>query len=84
MSYLVHWDEPALDTAAKFLVDDPDGLRRVFEATDLLASDPRPPGTVELGSRDLRRMRVGQYRVMYEIIESTVTVMVLHLGRKKG
>ncbi|MDQ0950320.1 mRNA interferase RelE/StbE [Streptomyces phaeochromogenes] len=82
MNYTVLWDEPALDTAAKFLTEDPDGLRRVFAATDLLASDPRPPETAEYGSRNLRRMRVGPYRVMYEITESTVTIMVVHLGRK--
>ncbi|GAA3810621.1 type II toxin-antitoxin system RelE/ParE family toxin [Streptomyces phyllanthi] len=82
MIYTVLWDEPALDVAAKFLVDDPDGLRQVFAATDLLASDPRPPGTAEYGSRNLRRLRVGRYRVMYEIKDGTVTVMVLHLGRK--
>ncbi|MEV7277991.1 type II toxin-antitoxin system RelE/ParE family toxin [Streptomyces sp. NPDC093111] len=81
MTYTVLWDEPALDVAAKFLVDDPDGLRQVFEATDLLADDPRPAGTSEYGSRNLRRMHVGRYRVMYEITEATITVMVLHLGR---
>ncbi|MFF4752619.1 type II toxin-antitoxin system RelE family toxin [Streptomyces sp. NPDC002514] len=82
MNYTVLWDEPALDTAAKYLAEDPDGLRQVFAATDRLASDPRPSETAEYGSRNLRRMRVGQYRVMYEITESTVTVLVIHLGRR--
>ncbi|MER6088433.1 type II toxin-antitoxin system RelE family toxin [Streptomyces bluensis] len=82
MIYTVLWEEEALDVAAKFLTEDPDGLRQVFAETDLLASDPRPTGTTEYGSRNLRRLRVGRYRVMYEIKEGTVTVMVLHLGRK--
>jgi mRNA interferase RelE/StbE len=82
LNYTVLWDEPALDVAAKFLAEDPDGLRQVFDATDRLASDPRPPETAEYGSRNLRHMRVGRYRVIYEITDSTVTVMVLHLGRR--
>jgi mRNA interferase RelE/StbE len=81
LSYQVLWEEPALDVAARFLRDDPDGLRQVFKATDLLAADPRPEGTTEYGSADLRRMHVGRYRIMYEITEGTVTVMVVHLGR---
>ncbi|MGW0995509.1 type II toxin-antitoxin system RelE family toxin [Streptomyces sp. NPDC002523] len=83
MSYRVVWEEEALSTAAEFLAegDDPDGLREVFAAADRLSSDPRPVGTFEYGSRDIRRMRVGRYRVLYET-ENTVTVMVLHLGRR--
>ncbi|MFF1713932.1 type II toxin-antitoxin system RelE/ParE family toxin [Streptomyces sp. NPDC058268] len=81
------WDKPALNAAARFLKDDPDGLRQVLEATDLLADDPRPEGSVEYGSPDLRRMHVGRYRIMYEITEATVTkektvtIVIIHLGR---
>ncbi|GGV38569.1 type II toxin-antitoxin system RelE family toxin [Streptomyces spectabilis] len=81
MSYQVLWEEPALDVAARFMADDPDGVQQVFAATDLLSLDPQPAGTAEYGSPHLRRMHVGRYRVLYEITESTVTVMVLHLGR---
>ncbi|MCX3063883.1 type II toxin-antitoxin system RelE family toxin [Streptomyces beihaiensis] len=81
MTHQVIWDDPALETAGRFMKDDPDGLGQVFDATDLLADNPRPAGTLEYGSPDLRRTHVGRYRIMYEITESTVTVMVLHLGR---
>ncbi|MFF2404453.1 type II toxin-antitoxin system RelE family toxin [Streptomyces goshikiensis] len=30
---------------------------------------------------DLRRMHVGRYRVMYEITEATITIVVIHIGR---
>ncbi|MER6526688.1 type II toxin-antitoxin system RelE/ParE family toxin [Streptomyces sp. NPDC001508] len=56
----------------------------MFAATDRLASEPRPPGATAYGSRDLRRMRVGRYRIPYEITERTVTVTVLHFGRSAG
>ncbi|MFF0293550.1 type II toxin-antitoxin system RelE/ParE family toxin [Kitasatospora sp. NPDC004615] len=81
MSYAIIWDEPAINAAARFLKDDPDGLRQVMDAVDLLADSPRPSGSAEYGSADLRRMHVGRYRVLYEITESVVTVVVIHLGR---
>lgn len=87
MSHTVIWDEPALNAAARFLKDDPDGLRQVLDATDLLVDDPRPEGSAAYGSPDLRRMHVGRYRIMYEITEDTVTkektvtIVIIHLGR---
>ncbi|MGF1426254.1 type II toxin-antitoxin system RelE family toxin [Kitasatospora sp. LaBMicrA B282] len=81
MSFTIIWDEPAIDAAARFLKDDPEGLRQVMDAVDLLADSPRPAGTAEYGSADLRRMHVGRYRVLYEITETTVTIVVIHLGR---
>ena len=81
MTYTVTWDTLAIDAAARFLKDDADGLRQLMHAIDLLAEQPRPPGTTEYGSPDLRRMHVGRYRVMYEITEATVTIIVVHIGR---
>ncbi|WP_406164448.1 type II toxin-antitoxin system RelE/ParE family toxin [Streptomyces sp. NBC_00996] len=60
MTYKIIWDEPAIDTAARFLKDDPDGLRQLMDAVDLLTDDPRPGGSTAYGSPDLRRMHVGR------------------------
>ncbi|MEV0553099.1 MULTISPECIES: type II toxin-antitoxin system RelE/ParE family toxin [unclassified Streptomyces] len=81
MTFQIIWQERATDTATRFLKDDPDGLRQVFASVDLLVDDPRPAGTTALGSPDLRRMHVGLYRIMYEIDEGTVTIVLLHIGR---
>ncbi|MGW3564520.1 type II toxin-antitoxin system RelE family toxin [Streptomyces sp. NPDC000941] len=81
MSYQIIWREQALNTAARFLKDDPEGLRQVFASVDLLAEEPRPPGTATYGSPDLRRLHVGFYRIMYEVTDSTVTIVIMHLGR---
>ena len=81
MSYAITWDEPAINAAARFLKDDPDGLRQLLDAIDLLAGEPRPIGAAEYGSPDLRRMHVGRYRVLYEIEDTTVTIVVIHVGR---
>ncbi|MFF1560707.1 type II toxin-antitoxin system RelE/ParE family toxin [Streptomyces sp. NPDC058279] len=81
MTYSIVWDEGAIDAAARFLKDDADGLRQLMDAVDLLGDRPRPEGSAEYGSPDLRRMHVGRYRVLYEISETTITIVVVHIGR---
>lgn len=81
MTYEVTWSERALNQAAGFLEDDPDGLAQLFHTLDLLAHDPRPPGTTEYGTPDRRRLRSGRYRVLYDVDDTTVTVVVIHAGR---
>jgi mRNA interferase RelE/StbE len=81
LTYQIVWDEAAIDAAARFLKDDPEGLRQLMDAVDLLADQPRPPGTIAYGSPDLRRMHVGRYRVLYEVTAATVTIVVVHIGR---
>ena len=66
MSLRVVYDEIALNHAAGFL-DDREGMSSVMDAVDRLVDDPRPAESFPYGSPDLRRLRVGQYRIMYEI-----------------
>ncbi|WP_433023223.1 type II toxin-antitoxin system RelE/ParE family toxin [Kribbella sp. CA-294648] len=46
-----------------------------------MADDPRPEGTAEYGTPDRRRLRSGRYRVLYDVNDNTVTVVVIHAGR---
>ena len=78
MSLRVDYDERAISQAAGFL-DDPPGIGEVLDAIDRLADDPRPAGSFPYGSPDLRRLRVGRYRVLYEITEDAVTIR--HIAR---
>ena len=78
MSLRVDYDERAIDQAAAFL-DDPPGIRAVLGAIDLLADDPRPAGSFPYGSPDLRRLRVGRYRILYEITDNAVAIR--HIAR---
>jgi mRNA interferase RelE/StbE len=49
-----------------------------------LADDPRPHGSEKLkGSRDQYRLRVGTYRVIYEIRDDRLIVLVLRIGHRK-
>lgn len=81
MSHEIIWDEAALDMAARFLKDDPEGLRQLIASIDLLADSPRPEGSTPYGSPNLRRIHSGRYRALYEISDATVTIIVIHIGR---
>jgi len=74
----VVWSERALNSAAGFLGDDSQGLRQLLDAVDRLADDAQPADSVEYGSPALRRLRVGRYRILYEIND---VITVIHLGR---
>ena len=79
MSRQVIWEAQAIDQAAGFLHDDPDGVREMLDAVAGLVDDPRPAGSFPYGSPDRRRLSIGRYRVMYDITAETVSVW--HLGR---
>jgi mRNA interferase RelE/StbE len=64
----------ALNQAAGFLSDDPDGLRSVLQAIDDLVIGPRPAESFPFGSPDVRRLRVGRYRVLYRIHDDVISV----------
>lgn len=81
MSYSVVWSVRATSLATRYLEDDPAGLAQVLDATDLLAEDPRPVGAFPYGSEDLLRIRVGRYRILYQISSASKTITVLHAGR---
>ena len=78
MSLRIDYDERAIDQAAAFL-DDLHGIRAVLDAIDRLADDPRPAESFPYGSPDLRRLRVGRYRVLYEITQDAVAIR--HIAR---
>lgn len=80
MTYEVFWAVPAIDQAAGYLADDGPGLESVLDAVDELALDPRPEASTRV-TGGLRRLRVGTYRVVYDIDDERLLVTVVHLGR---
>jgi mRNA interferase RelE/StbE len=49
-----------------------------------LSTNPRPRGIRKLsGYDDVYRLRVGRYRVLYEIADQRLVVLVLKLGHRK-
>ena len=57
---------------------------RLQPQIEALAVEPRPPGVRKLaGSRDRWRIRVGDFRVIYEIHDDVLLVLVLTIGHRK-
>ncbi len=60
-----------------------DTYPRVRDAIGGLAQEPRPPGCLKLTGRDGWRIRIGNYRVIYEIDDGGRVVTVLHVGHRR-
>ena len=58
-------------------------FERVCDAIRSLAVNPRPPGCRKLVGREGWRIRVGDYRVIYQIDDPARTVLVLHVGHRR-
>ena len=56
---------------------------RVKAALFALRDEPRPGGCKKLSGREGWRVRVGRYRVIYEIDDEVKRVTVLHVGHRK-
>jgi mRNA interferase RelE/StbE len=61
----------------------PGDYERVVEAIRDLANNPRPAGCRKLTGREGWRVRVGDFRVLYEIDDRQRTVTVLHVGNRR-
>lgn len=58
--------------------------RRVQAAIEILADEPRPPGAVKLsGGEGEWRVRTGDYRVIYEIDDGVLLVLVIAVGHRR-
>ena len=74
----------ATSAAKEFRSLSPQLKRRVSSAIDALAQDPRPPGVRKLvGHERLYRIRVGQYRVVYEIDDEGRFIRVTRIRHRR-
>ncbi len=62
----------------------PDVRRRIQAVLELLAENPRPPAPTPLvGGAGEWRVRTGDYRVIYEIHEGRLLLLVLRMGHRR-
>ncbi len=59
------------------------GLPHIRDAIRALGTDPRPSGCRKLAGREGWRIRIGDYRVIYEIDDSEHSVTILHIGHRR-
>ena len=63
---------------------DPQVRRRIQAAIELLAAEPRPPAATRLvGGGGEWRVRTGDYRIVYEIEDKRLLVLVLSVGHRR-
>jgi len=56
---------------------------RVIQAIRELENNPRPIGTKKLTGRNAWRIRIGDYRVIYEIHDDRLIVIVVTIGHRR-
>ena len=59
-------------------------VRRILSRIDALALDPRPQGCQKLTGQERYRVRVGRYRIVYEIRDEVLLVIVVAVAHRKG
>lgn len=56
---------------------------RIRNAIRDLSNDPRPRGCLKLKQREGWRIRIGNYRIIYEINNNKQVVTILHIGHRR-
>lgn len=59
-------------------------VRRILSRIDALALEPRPQGCQKLTGQERYRVRVGRYRIVYEIRDELLLVIVVAVAYRKG
>lgn len=63
---------------------DPVIRRRIAKAIDALSSDPEPAGCKPLrGTTDVLRIRVGAYRILYQLTRADQVLQVIDIDHRK-
>jgi mRNA interferase RelE/StbE len=57
---------------------------RLAAAIELLRDNPRPPKAKKLTNEDLWRVRVGDYRIIYQIEDEILTIHIIKIGLRNN
>jgi mRNA interferase RelE/StbE len=61
----------------------PPDYGKIVAALKDLATDPRPHGYKKLKGRPGYRIRVGDYRIIYQVKDNILTVFILIIGHRR-
>jgi len=56
---------------------------RIIRKIQLLADDPRPHGCRKLSGEEKYRIRVGPYRILYQIEDEKLVIYVVKVGHRR-
>jgi mRNA interferase RelE/StbE len=81
MSYTIQFKNSALKTLYKLPKDT---AYKIALEIDGLSREPRPHGCKKLQGQDnLYRIRIGNYRVVYQVFDRVLVVLVVLVGDRK-
>ena len=58
-------------------------VARILKRIEALSVEPRPPGVEKLSGQEKYRIRQGVYRILYEIRDNELIVMVIKVGHRR-
>ena len=58
-------------------------VKRIMQRIRALVLDPRPSGCEKLSGQERYRIRQGAYRIIYEIVDATLLVLVVKVGHRR-
>lgn len=59
-------------------------IKRILNRIDELAENPRAPGCIKLSGHELYRARQGNYRIVYEIRDGELVVVVIKVAHRSS
>jgi len=61
----------------------PADVRRILDRIEALRDDPRGPGCEKLSVQERYRVRQGNYRILYCVLDAEVVVEVVKVGHRR-
>lgn len=81
MKYAIEFTDPA---SKNFLKLPKSEARKISKKIDALSTNPTPNGYKKIqGEENLFRIRSGDYRILYQIFENRVVILVVRIGHRK-
>lgn len=60
-------------------------IPKILKLVEGLATNPFPPGIRKIsGSRHTYRIKVGDYRILYNILSSALVIEIIRIGHRKN
>lgn len=76
------WEAQWFEAFRELALQDLGTARQIRQQVNALARDPEPSNSVRWGTSSFFRLRVGEWRVLYQVDEDTVRIW--SLGRSPG
>ena len=79
--YKIEWKKSAYKELKNIHQQD---IRKIIASVEKLSSNPYPPGAKKLtGSESLYRIRIGYYRIIYEIHQQESIIQIIRVRHRK-